>query len=70
MNNTLKIKNYIQNYKIFFKFEVQDLIKMGNQSDKSKKKSIEVTEEQMNSLLANTSFTREEILQWHDGFIV
>jgi hypothetical protein len=43
---------------------------MGNQSDKSKKKSIEVTEEQMNSLLANTSFTREEIMQWHDGFIV
>lgn len=29
-----------------------------------------LTEEEINLLLANTSYKKEEILQWHAGFIV
>jgi hypothetical protein len=48
---------------------------MGNNSsnNKSNSKKIDPTklsDEEMNLLLANTSFKREEILQWHAGFIV
>ncbi len=42
---------------------------MGNNSAK-KQSHLKISEEQMNTLLANTSFSREEILQWHEGFIV
>ena len=42
---------------------------MGNKNVK-KKGSLVLTEEEISSLMANTSFSREEILQWHDGFVV
>ncbi len=42
---------------------------MGNHNGKNKRNSI-LTEQALHSLIANTSFTREEILQWHEGFIV
>lgn len=34
-----------------------------------KKNSAELTEDEINLLLANTSFNREEIVKWHEGFI-
>lgn len=40
---------------------------MGN--DNSKKSANQLTEEEINSLMENTSFSREEIIQWHAGFI-
>ena len=48
---------------------------MGNNasSNKSSSKKVDptkLTDEEINLLLANTSFKREEILQWHAGFIV
>jgi hypothetical protein len=42
---------------------------MGNHHSKKKRNSI-LTEQALNSLIANTSFTRKEILQWHEGFLV
>lgn len=43
---------------------------MGAKSSKDKKKNpAELTEDEINLLLANTSFTKEEILKWHEGFI-
>lgn len=42
---------------------------MGNSSGK-KTDPTKLTEEEINLLLANTSFKREEIIQWHSGFIV
>jgi Ca2+-binding EF-hand superfamily protein len=41
---------------------------MGAKGSK-KKNPAELTEDEINLLLANTSFTREEILKWHEGFI-
>ena len=45
---------------------------MGNGGNKGSKKNdpAKLSEEEINLLLANTSFKREEILQWHAGFIV
>jgi hypothetical protein len=42
---------------------------MGNGPAK-KKDRCTLTEEEINSLAANTSFSREEIMKWHEGFIV
>jgi len=43
---------------------------MGNKGAKAKKKDpTKLTEEEVQLLLANTSFTREEIKKWHEGFI-
>ncbi|CAF0716350.1 unnamed protein product [Brachionus calyciflorus] len=43
---------------------------MGNKGGKTKKKNPTVlTEDEINLLLSNTSFTREEIYRWHDGFM-
>ena len=42
---------------------------MGNRSSKKKRNCI-LTEQALHSLEKNTSFTREEILQWHEGFLV
>lgn len=43
---------------------------MGAKAAKPKKKNpTELTEDEINLLLANTSFTREEIHKWHEGFI-
>ena len=42
---------------------------MGNNAGK-KHDELVISEEQMTSLLANTAFSREEILKWHEGFIV
>ena len=36
----------------------------------SKVKPTILTEEGINSLIETTSFSKEEILQWHEGFIV
>ena len=41
---------------------------MGNDAGKQKDSRV-LNEEEITSLMANTSFTREEILQWHAGFI-
>jgi hypothetical protein len=42
---------------------------MGNGPAK-KKDRCTLTEEEISSLAANTSFSREEIIKWHEGFIV
>ena len=36
----------------------------------SKVKPTILTEDGINSLIETTSFCREEILQWHEGFVV
>ena len=41
---------------------------MGDKQSKVKDSSL--TELEITSLIENTSFTKEEILQWHEGFIV
>jgi Ca2+-binding EF-hand superfamily protein len=41
---------------------------MGNKAGK-KKNPTELTEDEINLLLANTSFSREEIVKWHEGFV-
>ena len=39
--------------------------------DKQSKVSVStLTEEGITHLMETTSFTREEILQWHEGFVV
>ncbi len=48
---------------------------MGNGGNKGsgggkKNDPTKLSEEEINLLLSNTSFKREEILQWHAGFIV
>jgi hypothetical protein len=44
---------------------------MGGKTSKLEKKSIktELTEEEFALLLKNTHFNREQILEWHQGFI-
>jgi Ca2+-binding EF-hand superfamily protein len=42
----------------------------GKNGEKEENQKIKISEEQILNLLANTSFSREEILNWHDGFIV
>lgn len=41
---------------------------MGNDAN-SKKSPSQLSEEEINSLMQNTSFSRDEIVQWHAGFI-
>lgn len=41
---------------------------MGNKSGK-KKDPTQLTEEEVQMLLANTQYTREQIMQWHRGFL-
>lgn len=42
---------------------------MGGKGSKSSKKknSAELTEQEIQLLLDNTNFTREEIVKWHEG---
>lgn len=42
---------------------------MGNK-DSKKKKAKSISESELTMLVNNTSFSREEILQWHQGFMV
>ena len=45
---------------------------MGNKQMRNKDKDNEngiLTEEKIKSLMENTSFKREEIIKWHEGFI-
>lgn len=45
---------------------------MGNKQPKNKEineDSSVLTEEKIKSLMENTSFKREEIIKWHEGFI-
>ena len=41
---------------------------MGDKQSKIKDSTL--TEQEIDSLIENTSFSREEIIQWHEGFIV
>lgn len=41
---------------------------MGNNNEKVKDAK-SLSEEEVNMLIQNTSFTRDEIIQWHSGFI-
>ncbi len=43
---------------------------MGNNNSSSKKFNSQLEEEHIELLLQNTSFTREQILDWHSGFLV
>ena len=44
---------------------------MGNKSGKSKKSDKTVlTEEEIQFLLRNTNYTRDQIRKWHQGFLV
>ncbi|CAF0716342.1 unnamed protein product, partial [Brachionus calyciflorus] len=43
-------------------------LNMGNQGGKSKDPKV-LGDAELTSLLNNTSFTKEEILQWHEGFL-
>jgi Ca2+-binding EF-hand superfamily protein len=42
---------------------------MGNKGGKAKHNPAILTEEEITLLLVNTSFTRDEIKKWHEGFI-
>lgn len=42
---------------------------MGNKSGKGKKDSTKLTEEDIQLLIANTNFDREQIISWHQGFL-
>lgn len=42
---------------------------MGNKDSKNKKAK-NISETELTMLVNNTSFSREEILQWHQGFMV
>ena len=49
-------------------FQIKNIKNMG---DKQSKVSVStLTEEGIAHLMETTSFTREEILQWHEGFVV
>ena len=43
---------------------------MGNSNNSSKTFKTELEEQHIDLLLENTSFTREQILDWHSGFLV
>ena len=43
---------------------------MGNKIAKKNHQTMRLTEEEINFLLANTHYNREEIIEWHHGFIV
>ena len=43
---------------------------MGSNSSKSKKRATQLSEEEIQLLLKNTHFNRQQILEWHHGFLV
>jgi hypothetical protein len=43
---------------------------MGSDASKSKKRATELTEEEIQLLLKNTHFNRQQIMEWHQGFLV
>ena len=43
---------------------------MGSDTSKSKKRATQLTEEEIQLLLKNTHFNRQQILEWHQGFLV
>jgi len=43
---------------------------MGADSSKSKKRATQLTEEEIQLLLKNTHFNRQQIMEWHQGFLV
>ncbi len=45
-------------------------INMGSDTSKSKKRATQLTEEEIQLLLKNTHFNRQQIMEWHQGFLV
>lgn len=43
---------------------------MGSDASKSKKRATQLSEEEIQLLLKNTHFNRQQILEWHQGFLV
>ena len=43
---------------------------MGSKASKSKNSQKTLSEQEIDLLLANTKFTRPEIIAWHSGFMV
>jgi hypothetical protein len=43
---------------------------MGSDASKSKKRATQLVEEEIQLLLKNTHFNRQQILEWHQGFLV
>lgn len=43
---------------------------MGSETSKPKKRATQLTEEEIQLLLKNTHFNRQQILEWHQGFLV
>jgi hypothetical protein len=43
---------------------------MGSDASKSKKHATQLTEEEIQLLLKNTHFNRQQIMEWHQGFLV
>ena len=43
---------------------------MGNAQSDDKKDYTKLTDDEVQLLLENTSFNREQIRKWHDGFLV
>jgi Ca2+-binding EF-hand superfamily protein len=43
---------------------------MGSDTSKSKKRATQLTEEEIQLLLKNTHFNRQQIKEWHQGFLV
>ena len=43
---------------------------MGSDASKSKKRTTQLTEEEIQLLLKNTHFNRQQIKEWHQGFLV
>lgn len=42
---------------------------MGQKSSKSKKDCTVLTEDELNGLATSTSYSKEQIQEWHTGFI-
>ncbi len=43
---------------------------MGSETSKSKKRATQLAEEEIQLLLKNTHFNRQQIMEWHQGFLV
>lgn len=43
---------------------------MGSETSKSKKRATHLAEEEVQLLLKNTHFNRQQIMEWHQGFLV
>lgn len=43
---------------------------MGSDTSKSKKRATQLTEDEIQLLLRNTHFNRQQIKEWHQGFLV